>query len=153
MRCRTSRGNDLRSIRRSSPTAIRRKKRHIGPYACVRNRTAAKSKNPGNRRTQKVAQSGIPFDGPHHRSPGPERISDPGPTRWAHWFALNCSVGSPDSLRSAISSHPFNPSKLSWMDQSSQPNVITSLSLCPSVPHPRGRDTGTLGQQGQERGR
>jgi hypothetical protein len=44
MRCRTSRGNDLRSTRRSSPRAIWQKKRHISPYVCVRNRTATTAK-------------------------------------------------------------------------------------------------------------
>src|ERR1700722_19968915 len=40
MRCSASRGNDLRSNRRCSPSAIPPKKRHIGAYRCVRNRTA-----------------------------------------------------------------------------------------------------------------
>ena len=43
MRCRASRGNDLRSNRRSSQTGSRQGPCHIGPYACVRNPTASDS--------------------------------------------------------------------------------------------------------------
>jgi hypothetical protein len=44
MRWKGSRGNDLRSNRRSSPSAILQKKRHSGAYPCVRNRTASTAK-------------------------------------------------------------------------------------------------------------
>jgi hypothetical protein len=44
MRRKASCRDDLRSNRRSSPSAIRQKKRHIGAYPCVRNRTATTAK-------------------------------------------------------------------------------------------------------------
>src|SRR5262249_41941265 len=44
MRCRASRGNDLRSNRRVSPSAIWQKKSHIRAHPCVRIRTATTAK-------------------------------------------------------------------------------------------------------------
>jgi hypothetical protein len=90
-----------------------------------------------------------------------------GGTKW-HLFGRSSSPISrprrdfgptPDAVGALVGTHcrkpalPLDPSTLSWMDQSSQSNVIMSLSLCPSFPRPRGRDKGTNGQQGQESGR
>jgi hypothetical protein len=125
----------------------------------------SKSKSTGNSGTQKVAQSGTKWHlfgrssspisrpgkdfghapdavgalvGTHCRKPAlPRRVLITDLEVSGSRQILEPIVESPASPRSAIGSHRFDPSTLSWMDQSSQPNAITSLSLCPSVPRPR----------------